>query len=162
MNRGPSSQGYGFSSGHVWMWKLDCEESWALKNCCFRTVVLEKILASPLDSKEIKPLNTKGSQPWIFTERTDAKAEALILWPPDMKSQLTGKVPDAGKDWGQEEKGATEAEMFGWYHWPNGHEIEQTLGDSKAQGSLGCCSPFGHEELDITGRLNNNNKKPPH
>ena len=104
--KGLSSQGYGFSSGHVWMWELDCEESWAPKNWCFWTMVLEKTLESPLDCKEIQPVNPKGNQFWIFIRKTDS--EALILWPPDMKSQFIGKDPDPGKDWGQEEKKATE------------------------------------------------------
>jgi len=114
-NKGPSSQGYGFSSGHVWMWELDCEESWAPKNWCFWTVVLEKTLESPLDCKEIQPVHPKGNQPWIFTGRTDAEAEAPVLWPPDVKSWFIGKYPDAGQDWKQEEKGTTEDEMFGWH-----------------------------------------------
>ena len=107
-----SVQSYGFSSSHVWMWKLDHKESWAPKNLCFQTVVLEKTLESPLYSKEIKPISDKGNQPWIFTETTDAKVEAPILWPPDVKSRLIGKDPHAGKDWGQAEKGATEDEMM--------------------------------------------------
>ena len=118
------------------MWELGHKEGWALRNWCFWIVVLEKILESPLDSREIKPINRKGNQPWIFTGRTNAEAKALILWPPDVKSQLTGKAPDAGKDWRQEKKGATEAEMVRWHHWLNGHESEQTLGDGEAQGSL--------------------------
>ena len=100
----PHSQNYGFSSSHVWLWELDHKEGWALKNWCFRTVVLEKTLESPFDSKEIKPVNCKGNQSWIFIGRTDAEAEAPILWPPDAKNQLIGKDPDAGKDWGYEEK----------------------------------------------------------
>ena len=115
VNKGPSTQGYGFSCGHVWMWELDCEESWALKNWCFWTVVLENSLESPLDCKEIKSVHPKGNQPWIFIERTVAKAEAPILWPPDVKSRLIGKDPDAGKDWRQDEKGTTEDEMVGWH-----------------------------------------------
>ena len=110
-NKGLSSQGYGFSSGHVRMWELDCEESWVLKNWCFWTVVLEKTLESPLDCKEIQPVHPKADQSWVFTGRTDVEAETPILWPPDAKSWLTGKDPDAGKDWGQEEKGMTEDEM---------------------------------------------------
>ena len=109
--RGPSSQGYGFSSSHVWMWELDHKESWVPKNWCFWTVVLEKTLESPLDSKEIQPVPPKGNRSWIFTGRTDAEAEAPILWPPDVKNWLTGKDPDAGKDWRREEKGMTEDEM---------------------------------------------------
>ena len=107
----------------------------------FQTVVLEKTLESPLDCKEIKPVNPKGNQPWIFIGRTDAKAEAPILWLPEVKSQLIGKDPDIGKDWRQEEKGAAEDEMVGWHHWLNGHEFEQTQGDGEGQGSLACCSP---------------------
>ena len=109
--KGPSSQSYGFSSSHVWIWELDYKENWMLKNWWFWTVVLEKTRESPLDSKEIQPVNPKGKQPWIFTGRTDAEAEATILWPPEMNSRLTGKDPDAGKDWRQEEKGAVEGEM---------------------------------------------------
>ena len=104
-NKGLSSQGYGFSSGHVWMWELDCKESWAPKNWCFWTVVLEKTLKSPLDCKEIQPVHPKGDQSRLFIGRTDAEAETPILWPPQAKSWLTGKDPDAGRDWGQEEKG---------------------------------------------------------
>ena len=99
------AQGYGFSSGHVWMWELDCEESWALKNWCFWTVVLEKTVESPLDCKKIQPVHPKGDQPWVFIGRTDAEAETPVLWPPDVKSWLNGKHPDAGRDWGQEERG---------------------------------------------------------
>ena len=106
-NKGPSSQGYGFSSGHVWMWELDCEESWAPKTWCFWTVVLEKTLESPLDCKEIQPVHSKGDQSWVFIGRTDAKAETPILWPPHTKSWLIRKDSDAGRDWGQEEKGTT-------------------------------------------------------
>ena len=118
-NKGPSSQSYGFSTSHAWMWELDCEESWALKNWCFWIVVLEKTLESPLDCKEIELVNPIGNQPWIFIGRTDAEAKIPILWPPDEKSWLIGKHPDAGKDWGQEEKGTTEDEMIGWHHWLN-------------------------------------------
>ena len=110
---------------------------------------------SSLDSKEIKPVNPKGSQPWLLIERTDAETEAPILWPPDAKSQVIGKDPDAGKYWRQEVKGMTEDEMFGWHNWLNGHEFEQTPGDSKVQGSLACCSPWGHKKLDTTKQLNN-------
>ena len=110
-NKGPSSQGYGFSNGHVWMWELDCEESWAWKNLCFWTVVLEKTLESPLDCKEIQPVHSEGDQPWYFFGRKDAKAETRVVWPLHAKSWLIGKDSDAGRDWGQEEKGATEDEM---------------------------------------------------
>ena len=116
-NKGLSSQSYGFSSSHVWMWELDYKESWAPKNWCFWVVVLEKTLASPLDCKEIRSVNPKGNQSWIFIGRTDAEAEAPILWPPDAKSWLIGKDPDAGKDWRQKEKGMTENEMVGWHPW---------------------------------------------
>ena len=104
VNKDPTSQGYGFSSSHVCMWELDCEEGWAAKNLCFWTMVLEKTFENPLDSKEIKPVNPKGNQPWRFIETTDAEAEVPILWPPDVKSQLIGKDPDAGKDWGHKAK----------------------------------------------------------
>ena len=133
VNKGPSSQGYGVSGGYVRMWELDYKEVWTPNNWCFQTVVLEKPLENPLDSKEIKPVNPKGSQPWMFIGRTDAEAEAPVLWPPDAKSWLIGKDPDAVKDWGQEEKGMTEGEMVGWDHWLNGHEFEQTPWDSKGQ-----------------------------
>ena len=123
-NKGPSSQSHGLSSSHVWMWELDSKESWALKNCCFWTVVLEKTLESPFDCKEIQPIHPKGDQSWVFTGRTNAEAEAPILWPPDVKNWLIWKDPDAGKDWGQEEKGTTEDEMVGWHHQLNGHEFE--------------------------------------
>ena len=111
--KGLSSQSYGFSSSHVWLWELDHKESWAPKNWCFWTVVLEKTLDSPLDCKEIKPVNPKGNQPWIFIGKTDVEAEAPILWPSDVKNWLTGKDSDAGKDWMEEEKGTTEDEMAG-------------------------------------------------
>ena len=110
-DKGLDSQSYGFSSSHVWMWELDHKEGWASKNWCFQIVVLGKTLESPLDSREIKQVNPKGDQSWIFIGSTDAEAEAIILWPPDVKSWLNGKDPDAGKDWGQQEKGAPEDEM---------------------------------------------------
>ena len=133
------------------MWELDCKESWAPKNWCFWTVVLEEILQSPLDCKEIKLVNPKGNQSWIFIGRTDA--ETPILCPPYMKNWLIGKDPDAGKDWRQEEKGTTEDEMVGWHHWLGGHEFEQAPGVS-GQGSLVCCSPWGCKGSDITEQLN--------
>ena len=132
------------------MWELDFTEDWVQKNWCFRTVVLEKIVESPLDCKKSKLVNPKGNQPWIFIERTDAEAEAPILGSPGVKSQLFGKDPDAGKDWRQEEKGATEDEMVGWCHRLNGHELEQTEGDSEGQGSLVCCSPWDCKESHKT------------
>ena len=122
-NKGPSSQGYGFSSGHVWMWELDHKESWVPKNWRFWTMVLEKTLESPLDCKESQPVHPKRNQSWVFIGRTDVEAETLILWPPDVKSWLIWKDPDAGKDWRQEEKGTTEDKMVGWHHWLNGHEF---------------------------------------
>ena len=132
------------------MWELDLKESWALKNLCFLTVVLKKISASSLDSKEIKLVNPKVNQPWIFIERTDAEAEAPILWPPDAERWLIWKDPDAGKDWRREEKGTTEDEMVEWYHWLNAHEFEQVPGVSVGQGSLACYSLWGRKELDMT------------
>ena len=123
-DKGPSSQGYGFSNGHVWMWELDYKESWVQKNWCFWTVVLERTLESPLDCKDIQSVHPKGDQSWVFLGRTEVEAETPILWPSDAKSWLIGKDPDAGKDWEQEEKGTTEDEMVGWHHWPNGHEFE--------------------------------------
>ena len=135
-NKGPSSQSYGFSSGRIWMWELDHKESWAPKNWRFWTVVLEKTFESSSDSKEIKLVNPKGNQSWIFTGRTDAKAGTPILWPPDVKNWLIWKDPDAGKDWGQEEKGTTEDEMVGWHQWLDGHEFEQAPGVGDGQGNL--------------------------
>ena len=130
------------------MWKLGHKESWALKNWCFWMVVLEKTFESPLDCKEIQPVNPKGNQSWMLIGMTDAKAETLILWPPDVKNWPTGKDPDAGKDWRQEEKGTTEEEMVGWHHWLNGHEFEQTLEDGGGQRSLVCCSPWSCKQSD--------------
>ena len=132
----------------VLMWELDHKEGWVLKNWCFLTVVLEKTLQTPLDSKKIELMNAKGNQSWIFIGRTDA--EAPILWSLDVRSQLTGKDPDAEKDWGQEEKGMTEDEMVERHHWLNRHEFEQTLGDNEGQGSLACCSSWGCKKLDMT------------
>ena len=148
--KGPCGQSYGFSNSHVWMWELDHKEGWVMGNWWFWIVMLEKTLKSPLGSKEIKAVNPKGNKPWIFTGRTDAEAEALLLWLPDAKSQLIRKDPNAGKDWGQEEKGVTEDKIVGWHHWLNEHESEQTPGDSEGQGSLACCSLWGRKELDIT------------
>ena len=122
-NKVPSGQGYGFSSSHVWMWELDYKKSWTPNNWCFWTVVLEKTVESPLDSKEILPIHPKGDQSWMFIGRSDVEAETPILWPPDAKSWLIGKDPDARKDWGQEKKGMTEDEMVGWHHWLNRHEF---------------------------------------
>ena len=121
-NKCASSQGYDFSSSQVWMWELDYKESWARKNWCFWTVVLEKTLKSPLDCKEIKPVHSKGNQSWVFIGRADPEAATSILWPPDVKNRLIWKDPDAGKDWRQE-RGTTEGEMVGWHHQLNGHEF---------------------------------------
>ena len=120
------------------MWELDHKESWALKNWCFWTVVLEKTLKSPLDCKEIQPVHPKGDQSWVFIGRIHAKAETPILWPPELKNWLIGKDPDAGKDWRQEEKRMTEDEMVAWHHWLDGHVFEQALGDDEGQESLAC------------------------
>ena len=152
-NKGLCSQSYDFSSSHVWIWELEHKEGWAPKNWCFWTAVLET-LESPLDSKKNKPVNPKGNQSWIFIGRTDAEAEAPILWPPDVKNWLTGKDPDAGKDWRREEKRTTEDEMIGWHHRLDEHEFEQALGVSDGQGNLACCSPSGHKESDMTEWLN--------
>ena len=130
------------------MWELDHKESWAPKNWCFWTVVLEKTLESPLDSQEIKPVNPKGNQSWIFIGRTDAKVETPILWPPDMNNGLAGKDPDAGWDWRKEAKGITEDEVVGWHHRLVGHEFDQAPGVGDGWGSLLCCSPWGHKESD--------------
>ena len=136
-------------------------ESWTVKksrmptNWCLRTVVLENTPESPLDSREIKPVNLKRNQPWILVGR--ASDEAPVFWSSDVNRWLIGKVPDAGKDWGQKEKRASEDELAGWHHWCNGRELVQTLGGGEGQGSLACCSPWGRKELDTTEQLNNNN-----
>ena len=130
------------------------KEGWMPKNWCVWIVVFEKTLESPLDSKEIKPAIPKGNQPWIFFGRTDAKAKASVLWPPDAKSWLTGKDSDAGRDWGQEEKGTTEDEMAGWRHGLDGCESEWTPGDGDGQGGLACCGSCGRKESDTTEQLN--------
>ena len=135
------------------MWKLDHKETWAPKNWCFWTVVLEKTPESPLDYKEIKLVNPKGNQPWIFIGRTEAKAETPIFWPPKAKNWLIGKDPGAGKDWRQEEKGVAEDDMVGWHHCLDGHAFEQALRDSDGQESLACCSPWCCKESDTTERL---------
>ena len=155
-NKGPYCQSDGLPSGHLWLWKLNCKEGKMPKTRCLQTVVLEKTPESPLNSKEIKPVNLKGDQPWIFTGRTDAEAEAPILWPPDAKSWLIRNDPDARKDWRQEEKGMTN-EMVGWHHWLNGHEFEQALGDGEGQRSLACCSQWGCKLSDRIEQMNNNN-----
>ena len=137
-NKGPYSQSYGFFSSHVWMWELDHREDWEQKNWCFWIGVLEKTLETSLDCNEIKPVNLKRNQLWIFIERTDAKAETPILWPPNVKNWI-GKDPDAEKDWRREKKRMTEDETVGCHHWLNGHEFEQAPVDGEGQGSLACC-----------------------
>ena len=145
------SQGYGLSGDHVWLWELEHKDGRMLKNWCLCTAVLEKTPESPLDSKKIKPLNLKGNQPWILVGRTDAAAPAF--WLSDANSRLIGKVPDAGKNWGQKEKRVSGDETAGLHHWCNGHELGQTLGDAEGQGGLGCCNPWGLKESDMTGQL---------
>ena len=149
-----SSQGYGFSSGYVWMWELYYKENWAPKNWCFWTVVLEKTLESPLDYKEIQPVHPKGDKSWVFIGRTDVEAEILILQPRDAKSWLIWKDPDAGKDWRQEEKEMTKDKMVGWHHLLNGHGYGWTLGVGDGQGGLACCGSWGRKESDMTEWLN--------
>ena len=146
-DKGPYTQSCDFSSSRIWMWVLDHKEGWMPKNWCFQ-IVLEKTLESPLGSKEIKPVHPKGNQPWIFFRRTDAEADAPILWPPDVKSWLIEKDPDIEKDWGQKKKGMREDEIVGWHHQLNGCESEQTLGVGDGQGSLACCSPWGCKESE--------------
>ena len=136
------------------MWELDHKERWALKNWCFWTEVLDKTLESPLDCKEIQLIHPKGNQSWISIGRTEAEAETPILWLPDAKKWLVGKDPNASKDWRQEEKGTTEDKIVGWLHWLDGHEFHQALGVGNGQGSLACCSPWGHKESDVTEQLN--------
>ena len=153
-NNCTSSQSYGFSSSHVWMWELAYKESWALKNWYFWSVVLEKTLEGSLDCKEIQPVYPKGNQSWISIIRTNVEAETPILWPPNAKNWLIWKDLDAGKDWRWVEKGTTEDEMVGWHHWLDGHEFELALGFGDGKGSLACCSPWGHKRLDTAEQLN--------
>ena len=136
------------------MWELDYKESWAAKNLCFWTAVLEKTLECPLDCKEIQPVHSKGDQTWVFIGRTDVEAETPILWPSDAKSWLIWKDPDAGKDWGWEEKGTVEDEMVGWHHWLSGHGYGWTPGVGDGQGGLACCDSRGRKESDTTEWLN--------
>ena len=154
VNKVSCSQGYGFSSSHVWMWELDYKESWAPKNWCFWAVVLEKTLESSLDCKEIQPVHPKGDQSWVFIGGIDVEAETPIFWPPHAESWLIWKDPYAGKDWGQEEKGTTEDEMVGWHHWHNGHWFGCTPGVNDGQGGLACCGSWGHKESNTTEQLN--------
>ena len=132
------------------MWELDYKKSWVLKNQCFWTVVLEKTLESPLDSKEVQPVHPEENKSWIFIGRTDAEAETPILWPPGVKKWLIGKNPNAGEDWRQEERRTTEDEIVGSHQWLNGHEFEQSLGVGDGQGRLACYSPWDHQESDRT------------
>ena len=143
---------YGFTSSHVWLWELDYKRSWAPANWCYWTVVLEKTPESPLDYKEIKPVNSKGNWSLIFIGRTDAEAETLIVWSPDAKNWLIGKDPDVGQDWRWEEKGMTEDGMVGWHHWLDGYEFEQALGVCDGQGSLVCYSLWDRKQSDMTER----------
>ena len=151
--KGPSSQGYGFSCGHVWMWELEYKESWAPKNWCFWTVVLEKTLESPLDCKQVQPVHPKGDQSWVFTGRNDVEAETPILWPPAVKSWLIGKYPDPGKDWEQEENEMTEDEIVGWHHRLDERGFGWTPGVGDGQGGLVCCNSLSCKESDTTERL---------
>ena len=153
-DKGLYSQSYGFSSSHVWIWESDHKESWVPKNWCFWIVVLEKTLESPFDSKEIQPVHLKGDESWVFIGGTDVEAETSKLWLPDSKNWLTGKDPDAGKDWRQEERGTTETEMIECHHRLNRHEFEHTPGVGDAQGSLAFCSAWGCKELDTSEWLN--------
>ena len=145
---------HGFSSSHVWIWELDRKKSWALKNWCFWTAVLEKTPESPSDCKVIQPVHSKGDSPWVFFGRTEAKAETPVLWSLHAKSWLTGKNSDAGRDWGQEEKGMTEDEMAGWHHGLDEWESEWIPGVGDGQGVLACCNWWGCKESDTTERLN--------
>ena len=154
MNKGPYNQNYVFSGSHVWMWELDHKVSWAPRNWCFWTVVLEKTLESPLDCREIKSFNPKGNQSWIFIGGTDAEAPT-----PDLKSWLIRKDPGAGKDWKQGKQGTTEDEMIGWHHWLSGHEFVQALGDGEGQGSLACCSPgVAKSQIQLSNWMTTNSR----
>ena len=144
----------GKAISQVWMWELDYKESWAPKSWCIWTLVLKKTLESPLDCKEIQPVHPKGDQSWMFIGRSDGEAEIPILWPPDVETWLIWKDPDAGKDWGKEEKGTTEDQMVGWHHWLNGHGFGWTPGVGDGQGSLACCGSWGHKESGTTEQLN--------
>ena len=155
-NKRLSSKGYGFSSRHVWMWELDYKESWALKNWCFWTVLLEKTLENTLHCKEIQPVRPQGNQSWIFIGRADAEAVTPVLWPPAVKNWLTGKDSDAGKDWRQEEKGMTEDEMVGWHHQLNGHELWESSRSWWWTGNPAILKSIGSQRVghDMTEQLN--------
>ena len=156
VDKAPYCQGYGLPSGHIWLWDLDHKEGGVPKNWCLRTLCWRRLLrVRPMDSK-IKPVNLKENQPWILIGRTDAEAQTPVFWSSDVTySGLIGKVPDAGKDSGQNEKRASEDEMAGWHHQCNPHELGQTLRDGEGQRGLKCCSPWSCKESDMTGRLNN-------
>ena len=154
--KGLSSQSYGFSRSHVWMWEL---EGWVPKDWCFQTVVLEKTRESPVDRKEIKAVNPKGNEPWISIGGTDGEAEAPVLWPRDAKSQLIGKDLMLGKIEGRKRRGRQRMRRLYGITWIHRHEFEQTPGDSEGKESLACCSSWGHKELDTTQQLNNNKNK---
>ena len=153
-NKGLSSQGYGFSSGHIWMWELDYKESWAPENWCFWTVMLEKTLESPLDCKETKPVNPKGNQSWIFIEGLMLKLKLQYFGHLIRRTDSLQKTLMLGKIGARRRRGWPEDEMVGWHHWLNGHEFNQAPGVGYGQGILVCCSPWGHKELDTTERLN--------
>ena len=155
-DRGPYNQGYSLHRGHIRLWNMDSEEGRGPKNWCLQTVVLEKTLESPLDSKEIKPVNLKGNQPWILIGMTDGDAEARVFWLSDANSWIIEKVPDAGKDLEQKGKRASEDKMAGWHHRFKGRDLGQTSRDGEGQGGLSCCGSWSHNELDMTGWLNNN------
>ena len=155
-NKGLYSLSYDFSSNHAWLWELDHKEGWAQKNWWF-WIVLEKTLESHLESKEIKPVYPKGNQPWIFIGKSETEAEAPIPCHLMQRANPLEKI-DAGKNWGQKEKGATEDEMVEEHHWLNGREFEPNFRDSEGQGSLACSNPWGHKQLDTTEQLNNNNQ----
>ena len=140
------SQAYGLPSVYITLWELDCKEGRALKNWCLWTMVLEKTPESHLDSKDIKPVNLKGDEPWIFTGRTDAEAEAPVFWSSNVNSWHIRQISDVGKNWGQKEKNMTEDEIVGQHHWCNGHELGQSPGDGEGQGGLTCCSPWGRKQ----------------
>ena len=153
-NKGLPSQGYGFSSSHVWMWVLDSKESWAPKNWCFWTVVLEKTLESPWTARRSNQSVLKEISPGCSLEALMLKLKLQLLWPPDAKNWLIWKDPDAGKDWRQEEKGTVKDEVVGWHHRLNGHGFGWTLGVGDGQGGLVCCGPWGCKQSDMTERLN--------
>ena len=157
-NKGMYKQNCDFSSSHISIWELDHKEVWTLKNWCFQTALLKKTLKSPLEYKEIKPVNLEWTQSWIFIGRTNDKADVPIFWPPYVKGQIIGKGSNARKDRRQENKGTIEGKMFGWHCWLSEHEFEQTPGDGETQGSLLCCSPWSNKELDMAEQLNNNIK----